>query len=128
MEVRVAADTQQIECRRNPGFESYVDEWGVPCGDESYSDGWFATRDAGWMDGASCFKVLGRTDNCINRSGFLVSLDEVGTLVEDLCPEISRAVVIGSGEGVGGNLRPYVNYILVSPSNRRPSNGSCARR
>lgn len=104
IEVRVAADTQQIECRHNAGFESYVDEWGGPCSDESYSDGWFATRDAGWMDGAYCFKVLGRTDNCINRSGFLVSLDEVGTLVEDLCPEISRAVVIESGEGIRGEL------------------------
>jgi acyl-coenzyme A synthetase/AMP-(fatty) acid ligase len=104
VEVRVAADTQQIECRHNAGFETYVDEWGIPCGDESCSDGWFATRDAGRMEGASCFKVLGRTDNCINRSGFLVSLDEVGTLVEDLCPEIRRAVVIESGEGIRGEL------------------------
>jgi len=101
VEIRIDGDSGQIECRHNGGFESYVDGNGMPHGAPAYQDGWYATQDMGRMEGGAEFKVLGRMDNCVNRSGFLVSLDEVGAVLEDLFQEINRAVVFENDEDGG---------------------------
>jgi len=98
-------DKGEILCKHNAGFEGYVDKYGnMQPGLEGKST-WYRTKDIGWHNGGSYFKVIGRKDNCINRSGFLISLEEIEYKLEDLFP-VKKAVVFecDSEEGLMNRL------------------------
>lgn len=97
--VRLGNDGR-IWCRHNAGFMGYVDGTGrISPG--YHPDSWYDTRDRGYDAGRECFFVTGRMDNCINRSGFLVSLEEIEALLEEGIEGISKAVVFEGGVGNG---------------------------
>jgi acyl-coenzyme A synthetase/AMP-(fatty) acid ligase len=82
----------EILCMHNAGFEGYVDKYGnMQPGQEGKST-WYRTKDLGWHNSGPYFKVIGRKDNCINRAGFLISLEEVEHKLEDLF-SMKKAVV-----------------------------------
>lgn len=91
---------EEILCRHPFGFEAYVDRSGQEIGERSE---WFATRDLGRMGEGTRFKVLDRTDNSINRSGFLLAFAEVESLMEQRIPGIKQAAVFArEGQGIRG--------------------------
>jgi acyl-coenzyme A synthetase/AMP-(fatty) acid ligase len=98
VEVKIEPDGL-IRCRHNASFQTYVDRRGglqTPVPEE-----WFSTKDIGMAAGGGNFRVLGRMDHCVNRSGYLVSLDEVGTRLEHLFRGIRQAIVLDGGAGGG---------------------------
>ena len=86
----------EILCAHPAAFAGYVDAAGAPVPPPPGHDGWYRTRDIGAPAGADGFRVLGRADHCVNRNGFLVSLQEIEALLEDLFTEISQVVVVPS--------------------------------
>jgi acyl-coenzyme A synthetase/AMP-(fatty) acid ligase len=87
-------ETGQIFCRHNAGFEGYIDSRGMRRYSAELVDGAYATNDLGMVADGQGFKVLGRMDHCVNRSGFLVSLDEIEAILKDVLAGISAAVVL----------------------------------
>jgi len=87
----------EILCRHPARFDCYIDEYGNERADRGGETSWYPTRDLGsWRDKGRLL-VLGRMDNCINRSGFLVSLQEIESRLEDLFSGIDQAIVIEGG-------------------------------
>jgi acyl-coenzyme A synthetase/AMP-(fatty) acid ligase len=90
-------DGGEIVCRHGAAFEYYVDT----CGHRKEGQGtwdWFRTGDRGIAGSHGRFKILGRMDNCVNRSGFLVSLTEIETALERLFEGIAEAIVLKRDE------------------------------
>jgi acyl-coenzyme A synthetase/AMP-(fatty) acid ligase len=86
-------DGGELLCRHGAGFECYLDADGIPYSGYT-EDGWYATKDLGVLAGEDCLLVTGRTDHCINRLGFLVSLQEIESRIEALLAGIEQAVVL----------------------------------
>jgi acyl-coenzyme A synthetase/AMP-(fatty) acid ligase len=98
VEVKMDANGQ-VRCRHNAPFSSYVDVRGrLPT---AATEEWFPTKDIGVAEGDGNFRVLGRLDHCVNRSGYLVSLDEVGSCLENLFRGIRQAIVMDAGSEKG---------------------------
>jgi acyl-CoA synthetase (AMP-forming)/AMP-acid ligase II len=95
VKVTVDGNNGPILCRHNAGFESYMDAQGRAVFLPDAADGWYKTMDLGIAADDGCFYVAGRMDNCINRSGFLISLDGIASSLEEILPEINQAVVLG---------------------------------
>src|SRR5579859_7125730 len=107
VKVRISpAENGQIVCRHNAGFVSYLDRHGHRVPSQKEGQGWYRTNDIGMVTGDQGFRVIGRADHCTNRYGFLVSLDEVASLLESLFAEINQAIVLeGKKEkGLSTNL------------------------
>jgi acyl-coenzyme A synthetase/AMP-(fatty) acid ligase len=80
----------EIVCKHNAGFEHYVDQYG----DADTADSTFyRTRDRGIDAGNGNFKVMGRIDNCVNRAGFLISLEEIESSLKELFAGLKQVVV-----------------------------------
>ncbi|GGB14570.1 class I adenylate-forming enzyme family protein [Puia dinghuensis] len=94
VEVKIDADGQ-VRCRHNAPFASYVDPHGRLLA--AATEEWYPTKDIGMAEEAGNFRVLGRMDHCVNRSGYLVSLDEVGSCLENLFQGIRQAIVLDAG-------------------------------
>lgn len=94
VEVKIDADGQ-VRCRHNAPFTSYVDTRGRLLA--GTTEEWFSTKDMGMAERDGNFRVLGRMDHCVNRSGYLVSLDEVGSCLENLFQGIRQAIVLDAG-------------------------------
>lgn len=95
-DVRVIVDGEnegQILCRHEFGFEYYLDKDCSIDSGRNQNFEWFRTNDFGKKMENGSFKVLGRLDNCINRSGFLISLEEIELSLQSLFPEINSVVV-----------------------------------
>jgi len=82
---------------RNPcAFSGYVaDEGNFKVKHEP--DQWFRTGDCGVVNPDGYLRVLGRADNRVNRSGYLVSLSEIETRMGEL-PQLSTVVVLALEE------------------------------
>lgn len=94
VELKIAGsgDKGEILCLRNNRFDHYVDNDGeiIP----KTIDGWFETKDLGCKTGKDTFKILGRTNNTIIRSGFLISLKEVEERLQMLFTSFNEIVVV----------------------------------
>ncbi len=87
-------EVYHILCKHKNGFEYYVDNYGKKLETEADNNSEvFDTKDVGIMLSKDCFRVIDRRDNCINRTGLLVSFSEVETLMIDNIKEISQAFV-----------------------------------
>lgn len=94
----------EILCSSTSGFEYYLDKNGARSIYPSNDDGWFRTKDRGEMTDNKSFRVLGRTDNCINRFGFVVSLREIELQLEHAFPSINEAVIVQrTGDRIAGD-------------------------
>ncbi len=97
VEIKVSQDQNgEILCKHNAGFVSYVDENGILIHASRPKNIWYETNDIGFYDPTKGLKVIGRKDNCINRLGFLISLDEVENLLKENFSQIIEAIVFES--------------------------------
>lgn len=92
VDIKIDKSTGQILCDHKYGAEVYVDSFGNELQSISSKGDYVNTKDIGAYDG-SLFQVLGRSDNQINRSGFLVLLEEVEREIKRLFPEFEHVVV-----------------------------------
>ncbi len=82
---------------RHPfGFSGYVDEEGT-FRVEHEADRWYETGDWAEANPDGGIRIIGRADNQVNRSGYLVSLAEIETKISEL-PQISGVVVLALEE------------------------------
>jgi acyl-CoA synthetase (AMP-forming)/AMP-acid ligase II len=99
--VKVSGEGEgELFCRHPAGFECYIDAsggrfvQGSSAGGDAVTDPWYATRDLVVGGKAGRFRIAGRMDNCINRLGFLVSLQEIESRIEDLFPDMEQVIVL----------------------------------
>lgn len=86
----------EITCAHNAGFEGYLDDAGNEVPGPPPNE--YRTKDLGETTPGGGFRVIGRTDHCVNRSGFLVSLHEVEAVLEELFAEMNQAIVFQTDE------------------------------
>jgi acyl-coenzyme A synthetase/AMP-(fatty) acid ligase len=84
---------EEIVCRHNAGFEHYIDQYGDTDATRSTDNTFYNTRDRGMDAGNGNFKVMGRIDNCVNRAGFLISLEEIESSLKELFAGLRQVVV-----------------------------------
>ncbi len=82
------------------------------------ADGWFPTRDAGWLDADGYLFLAGRADDVIVRGGENISPGEIEDVL-DAHPAIAESVAVGIpsvewGEAVGV-------AVVIRPGHERPS-------
>lgn len=99
VEIRFAVEDEEkaehmseIICKYDYGFEAYVDKKGGKITTETID--WFKTKDLGRRMADNRLKVIGRTGNCINRSGILVAFSEVESIMEQGIEQIRHVVVL----------------------------------
>ncbi|MEH6309113.1 fatty acid--CoA ligase family protein [Olivibacter sp. CPCC 100613] len=82
----------EIRCSHPSGFEEYVDQTGESIPTLAIGK-MYSTKDLGSRMGADRFKVIGRTDNILNRSGFLISIEELEISIKNHCKDVAEVIV-----------------------------------
>ncbi len=88
----------ELLCKHDAGFEGYVDETGNLRSEQTGPTKWFKTKDLAEQVGKDMFRVIGRTDYCINRNGFLVALQQVEAMMDELFGQEIKQVVLLTGK------------------------------
>ena len=88
-------------CRHPFGFEGYLDESGQWL-HKAEPDGWYRTGDLARVQPDGSMVVVGRADDRVNRSGYLVLLSDVERVLEKFEPVGKAAVVAGKTEARRG--------------------------
>lgn len=89
----------ELYCQHQYGFECYVDEEGHLI---SQAPQWYKTGDLANIHPTGHLQVLGRSDNSINRSGYLVHLSDIEKTIENI-ENIEKVVVLAiQGESARG--------------------------
>jgi acyl-coenzyme A synthetase/AMP-(fatty) acid ligase len=94
-------DSGEIHIDHKFGFLSYFDASGKPVGQESGGSDWFPSKDIAVPAPDNYFRIIGRCDNSVNRSGRLLPLAEVETAVEKM-EGVNRVIVVPRGESKHG--------------------------
>jgi acyl-coenzyme A synthetase/AMP-(fatty) acid ligase len=93
----------ELMCEHDAGFEFYISETGEPI--LSRTLGWHRTKDRATLLPDGTFKILGRIDNCFNRYGFLISVEDLECQIENLINDVNQvALVIAKNEK--SNIEP----------------------
>jgi acyl-coenzyme A synthetase/AMP-(fatty) acid ligase len=115
--IKKTGNSNEILCKNPYGFEFYLDEYGKKMNDQPFEDGWYRTKDAGRIDHTGNLEVVGRIDLCINRSGFLLSLEELEVKLENLLESVNKIVTIEtSSKELLAICELKNNYILDTSS------------
>jgi acyl-coenzyme A synthetase/AMP-(fatty) acid ligase len=97
-EVTGNASGEALWCQRACGFEAYVDLQGqVVDHEETFPKGWFHTKDRAIQHSEGYLELLGRSDHCVNRDGFLIAFSEIEMVIEKLSV-INAVAVVAQGE------------------------------
>ena len=91
----------EIYLAHKHGFMGYYDAGGKPAGRQETADSWFPSRDIAILAPDDQFRIIGRSDNSVNRGGRLLPLAEVETAMEKMAG-VNRVIVIAHGEGKHG--------------------------
>ncbi|MEO5563919.1 MAG: fatty acid--CoA ligase family protein [Chitinophagaceae bacterium] len=86
----------EILVQHDAGFTGYLDDEGIIRPPAMTVPTYYRTKDAGTSAGNGDFIVSGRIDNCVNRSGFLISLDEIESTLKSLFSSFRQVVVFES--------------------------------
>jgi len=84
----------EIQCRNAYSFTGYVDEMGDWL-HRAAANEWFATGDLATVTAAGDIRLVGRAQNSINRSGYLVLFSDIERIMEQL-DDIAKVVVVAS--------------------------------
>lgn len=95
--IRTTGNSNELLCKNQHSFEYYLDEYGKKMADQPFEDGWYRTKDAGRIEHDGRLEILGRIDLCINRSGFLLSLEDLEAKLENLLIAINKVVALETG-------------------------------
>ncbi len=98
-------DMSEIICSHSFGLEAYVDKRGTIISRPKDIQ-WFQTKDLGKKidnnntdkNHGQTFKVMGRTNNSINRNGILVAFSEVESIMERHIPELQQVLLLAKDE------------------------------
>ena len=74
-------------------------------------DGWFATKDRGWVDGQGYYYHAGRADDVIISAGWTMSAVEIEDVLLEH-PDVREAAAIGVADALRGQV---VKAFIVSP-------------
>ncbi len=91
----------ELKCKHAYGFEGYVDDnhrWS----ERNKASVWYSTGDLAAIHDDGKIKILGRCDNSINRSGFLILLDDIESAIESLAQVAEACVIVSEGETIRG--------------------------
>ncbi len=91
VEITLCEENGEVLCRHHAGFWGYLMKGTDLVKYDPHT--WFQTRDWGTWLSTDRFVVKGRIDNCINRLGFLVSLEQVEMLLERLLTGVAKVAV-----------------------------------
>ena len=102
-ETKIHSDHESGEIHFNSkfGFMGYYDASGKPVGQERGAGDWFSSKDIAVPAPDNYFRIIGRCDNSINRSGRLLPLAEVETAMEGM-DGVNRVIVVPHGESKHG--------------------------
>ncbi|MGH8475381.1 MAG: class I adenylate-forming enzyme family protein [Methylococcales bacterium] len=92
-------ETGELLCRHPFGFLGYVDESGNWL---SRAGEWYGTGDVAKIHENGAIEILGRRDNRINRSGYLVLLSDIEKAMEGLEGISQVAIVASAAETIQG--------------------------
>jgi acetyl-CoA synthetase len=99
----------EVEVQRSDGTRCAPDEPGEIR--VKRRDGWFPTKDRGWVDADGYFFHGGRADDVIISAGWTISAVEVeGALLKH--PDVREAAVVGAPDALRGHV---VLAFIVSP-------------
>lgn len=79
------------------GFLGYYDASGKSIGQARSESDWFPSKDIAVIAPDKYFRIIGRSDNSVNRGGRLLPLAEVETAMEKM-EGVNRVIVIPHGE------------------------------
>ena len=89
---------KMILCRHPAAFDYYIDPRGHQVTRNQDNKNNYPTGDLGVSPSVNRFLVLGRADHCVNRCGFLVSLEEIEYRLTDLFTQVEQVVVLVAAE------------------------------
>jgi acyl-coenzyme A synthetase/AMP-(fatty) acid ligase len=92
----------ELQCKHPFGFEGYIDqrgEWLLRMGAEA----WYSTGDIARSAPKGSLVLLGRSDACVNRSGYLVLLTDIEEIMNGFENVSDTAVVVGKRETLQGH-------------------------
>lgn len=113
LRIETTADKAEgnLWCKREYGFDGYVDNAGNPVDLEGeYVDGWFHTKDVAKLDSQGHLEVLGRSDHSVNRDGLLIFFADLEKAIESL-DAVEAVAVVAGGETERG--RKLIAYCVV---------------
>ncbi len=100
--VRLSSD-QEVLVKSDSVFVGYYDDYQAT--EAAFSNGWFRTGDAGYLDEDGHLLIIGRKEDIIrNKQGAAFSPDFIETRLK-FSPYIKEAVVFGEG-------RPYITALV----------------
>ena len=92
VELRIGdGDPGELYVRHPYGYDGYLDETGAWIREVEANE-WYRTGDLARADASGAIKVLGRAGTSVNRDGYLVLLEDVERIVEQV-PGVAQAVV-----------------------------------
>ncbi len=86
----------ELQCQNDYSFAGYVDEAGHWL-HRAAKDEWFSTGDLATVTEEGDIRLVGRAQNSINRSGYLVLFSDIERIIEQF-DDIAQTVVVASAE------------------------------
>ncbi len=105
-------DNGVLRCKTETGFEAYLDTEGniLPTPND---DGWFTTGDLATINADGNVVILGRADNQVNRSGFLVRLSDIEEKIESISGVLQSIVLSPKGSEQQGRGQQLVAFCII---------------
>ncbi len=94
-------DPGELYVRHPYGYDGYLDETGAWIRQVEANE-WYRTGDLARADNSGAIKVLGRAGTSVNRDGYLVLLEDVERIVEQLSEVAQAVVTVAPGASVRG--------------------------
>lgn len=86
-------------------------------------EGWFCTRDQGWLDGAGYLFLIGRVDDVIVRGGENISPGEIEDVIRTM-PEVADVAVVAKADTEWGEVP--VAFVVTKPDQTLEPAAICA--
>ncbi|MDR4508106.1 MAG: acyl--CoA ligase [Candidatus Brocadiaceae bacterium] len=101
-----------LHCKPQHGFVACLDSQGK-CLNKIAADGWFKTGDLATIDENNQLIILGRADNQVNRSGFLVTLSDIEQKLENIAGVAQAIVLSAEREEQSGRGQQLLAFCLL---------------
>ena len=105
-------DDGVLRCKTKTGFVAYLDTEGnvLPTPND---DGWFTTGDLATINADGNVIILGRADNQVNRSGFLVRLSDIEEKIESIEGVLQSIVLSPKGTEKQGRGQQLLAFCIL---------------
>ncbi len=100
-----------LYCKHRYSFEGYIDESGTWL---SRAEEWQRMGDMATCHDDNSIAIVGRADNSVNRSGYLIVLAEIERLIEKLAYISQVAVITEKSENIQG--QKLIAFCILKPN------------